>query len=278
MFEDVTLRGYDKIDRRAGLDYSHTKLALQRLAKFHAASAVLYALDSASMEHHHFPNIGPGLEHFYPLFKNTMSQLAETAESWAGCEVYAAKLHKLEKYVIEKAFDIFTWNEDDFNVLTHGDTWINNFLYKYDDDGQLEDCLMVDFSTGYFGEPGIDLVYLLYGSTSDDIKEAEFDRLIHDYHEELVDVLKKLGYKKKLPSIVDLQISMLRKGLYGVMFSIFLIPIRLLKDVENADLGSLLNSSDEAKAFRTMLFNSPGYQARMSYLLSYFDRKGLLEV
>lgn len=230
------------------------------------------------MQHHHFPNIGPGLEHFYPLFTNTMTQLSETVASWKGCEQYATKLQKLVHQVIEKAFDIFTWNENDFNVLTHGDAWINNFLFKYTNDGKLEDCLMVDYSVGYFGQPGIDLVYLLYGSTSDDIKEKEFDLLIHNYHSELVNILKRLGYKKKLPTILDLQISVLRKGLYGLMFSIFLIPIRLLEDVENADLGSLLGSSDEAKAFRKQMFSSPAYQKRMSYLLDYFNRKGLLEV
>lgn len=62
------------------------------------------------------------------------------------------------------------------------------------------------------------------------------------------------------------------------MFSIFLIPIRLLQDVANANLGSLLSSDEEAKSFRKILFSSPGYQQRMTYLLDYFNRKGFLEV
>lgn len=227
VFEDVTLLGYNKIDRRNGLDFAHTKLVLQRLAKFHACTAILHSLDPAAMQHFHFPNIGPGLEHFYPLFTNTMAQLAELSETWEGCEKYAAKLHKLQHYLIEKAFDIYTWDENDFNVLTHGDCWINNFLFKTSNDGQLDDCLMVDFSTGYFGQPGIDLSYLLFGSTSDDIQEKEFDLLIHQYHNELVDVLTKLGYKRKMPSIVDIQISLLRKGLCGNSFLFFLSKYKL---------------------------------------------------
>lgn len=168
------------------------------------------------MQHHHFQNIAPGKEAFYPLFFNTMAQLAETAREWKGCELYVEKLKKLVPFVVHKSFSVFIRDEESFNVLNHGDPWINNFMFKYSaNDGTLEDCLMLDFSAGFFGEPGIDLVYLLYGSTSDEIKEKEFDMLVHDYHAELIDVLKKLHYRRKLPSVTDIQISILKVGLYG---------------------------------------------------------------
>lgn len=167
------------------------------------------------MKDHHFRNIGPDQPYFYPLFTNSMATCAELAANWKGCEKFAKKLSILEKHVIEKAFDVYTWNEDDFNVLTHGDAWLSNALYKYNANGDPEDCILVDYSIGYFGSPGIDLSYLLFGSTCDEIQEKEFDLLIQDYHTELVSVLTKLGYKKKLPSVIDLQIEVLRKGLIG---------------------------------------------------------------
>lgn len=227
VFEDLTLTGYTKADRKHGLNYAETKLMLQQLAKFHAATAVLYTLDPDSMKDHHFPNIGPDQTYFYPLFTNAIKSCAEQAATWNGCEKFAQKLHKLEPYLIEKAFDIYTWDKNDFNVLTHGDAWISNALFKYTDDGKKAptECVLVDFSIGYFGSPGIDLAYLLFGSTANDIKEREFDLLIQDYHTELIKVLTKLGYKRRLPSVKDLQIEMLRKGLVG-MFSSTILSLK----------------------------------------------------
>lgn len=90
--------------------------------------------------------------------------------------------------------------------------------------------------------------------------------------------MKNVSLNLWMNQILDLKQIKFFFFLLGVMFSVFLIPIRLLENVADADLGALLGSSDEAKAFRKILFSSPGYQKRMSYLLEYFDRKGLLEV
>jgi len=42
IFEDLTKDGYVNVDRKVGLDYQHLKMVLTKLAKWHAASAVLY--------------------------------------------------------------------------------------------------------------------------------------------------------------------------------------------------------------------------------------------
>lgn len=41
IFEDLTPLGYKDPDLRAGLDYNHLKIAIKRLAEWHAASAHL---------------------------------------------------------------------------------------------------------------------------------------------------------------------------------------------------------------------------------------------
>lgn len=64
----------------------------------------------------------------------------------------------------------------------------------------------------------------------------------------------------------------------GVMYSTFLIPIRLLDDVANADLSNLLGLTEESNEFRRVLFSPKGYKERMSYLLDFYDRKGLIDV
>lgn len=41
VFEDLTLAGYGNVDRRIGLDVEHFEKVLEKLAKWHAATAVL---------------------------------------------------------------------------------------------------------------------------------------------------------------------------------------------------------------------------------------------
>lgn len=41
VFEDLTVNGYKNVNRTLGLDYDHLKLVLCKLAKWHAASAIL---------------------------------------------------------------------------------------------------------------------------------------------------------------------------------------------------------------------------------------------
>lgn len=42
VLEDVSVKGYSTMDRKQGLDLLHAKLFIQKLAKFHAATTILY--------------------------------------------------------------------------------------------------------------------------------------------------------------------------------------------------------------------------------------------
>jgi hypothetical protein len=42
VFEDLSMRGYKMPDRKVGLDRQHLKMTLVKLAKWHAATAVLH--------------------------------------------------------------------------------------------------------------------------------------------------------------------------------------------------------------------------------------------
>ncbi|XP_039429594.1 uncharacterized protein LOC120413009 [Culex pipiens pallens] len=278
VFEDLSLQGYRSADRKQGLSYHQLEMVLEKVAKFHAATAFLFEQDEEIMKDHNYRNINEEVPHFYPLFQNSMVACAEQARKWpTTAKAIADKLFKLEQTVIPKGCQVYTRDNTTFNVLNHGDLWVNNVMYKNDLRGNPVDCTLVDYAVGFFGSPAIDLSYLLFTSSSDDVTTEQFDLLLQYYHAELVDCLAKLGYSKKLPSLLDIQVEMLRKGFVGIMFVTFLIPLRLIEDTASADLGHLLGSSAEAVDFRRRMFSHPKYQGRMEYLLQYFDRKGYLD-
>lgn len=277
VFEDLKHCGYVNVDRRVGLDVRHMELAFKKLAKWHAATAQLAQVDPATMEKHQFRNVCPDVNNFHAFFEKSMRTAGETIKTWPGCEVYGEKLQVLADSIIAKCCDVFTKDINAFNVLNHGDVWLSNIMFKNDPEGRPTDAVFVDYAVGYYGSPGIDLSYLLFTSNAETNTEDDWDALLRLYHTELVANLKKLGYIGKLPSLLDIYIEYLRKSYYGMMISLFVIPLRLIDDTENSDLGNLLGIEPKNIAFRKMLFGTPKYRDFIEPLLKFWDRKGLLD-
>lgn len=57
----------------------------------------------------------------------------------------ATKLDKLAKMFRNKYADIYKYEPDKFCVLNYGDCWINNIMFKENDNRKLNDILMVPF-------------------------------------------------------------------------------------------------------------------------------------
>lgn len=69
--------------------------------------------------------------------------LIGAVSKWPGFEKYAEKLKKHQAKLFEKSTSIGIMNEDDFNVLNHGDMWLNNILFRYEQSGRPVDLRFV---------------------------------------------------------------------------------------------------------------------------------------
>lgn len=77
------------------------------------------------------------------LIKNTIVALANVTKNWDGFEHIAKKLTEMEPRAFKSACQSYRNNEIDFTVLTHGDLWMNNVMFKYDEKNEPIRCLMV---------------------------------------------------------------------------------------------------------------------------------------
>lgn len=142
VFEDLTLRGYCTESPISGLNFEQCRIALEKLAFFHATSAVLLEKNPDAFKAYSKgtfdPSHGANLKYFTDIFR----EFANEAESMGVDPKIANKFKALAPKVITKATQCFQKNPKEFNVLNHGDFWTNNILFKYQS-GQLVDALFV---------------------------------------------------------------------------------------------------------------------------------------
>lgn len=179
---------------------------------------------------------------------------------------------------MDEMIRITSADENGFNVINHGDAWINNYLFSYDENDKPNDILFIDFQISYYASPIIDLYYFFVTSTQHNLKATAFDTFIQHYHIELSLNLKKLGYQKKIPSLKDLHIELLKKGLFGSMCTLLIMPIVLVNPSEDAKMDSFIEDTEGSRKFKKALYNNPRYITGLEEILPVFDSKGLLDL
>lgn len=149
---------------------------------------------------------------FIKMFEAFQSSVASDDESGE----IADKIARWNRNKIVTQFvDVGTPMLTGFQVLNHGDLWVNNMMFKSDEDENPLDVSLIDFQGPFWGTPVIDLMYFIISSAADDIKIEHFDSFIAFYHEELTAALKKLNFNQPIPTLSELHIDMLDKGFCG---------------------------------------------------------------
>lgn len=104
----------------------------------------------------------------------------------------------------------------DFHTILHGDLWVNNQMFRYNEQKQLEDVKFVDFQFSYYGNPMCDLIYFLFTSLKPELVVEHLDDLVAYYHAQLVNAMAVLKVTTNPPSLDQLQIQLQRAGPFGM--------------------------------------------------------------
>ncbi|XP_075158017.1 uncharacterized protein LOC142231287 [Haematobia irritans] len=138
VFNDLKFEGFKMHSRFTGLDWNHSLMVLQKLAKFHAASMVLIKNDPAITK-----RFIKGLfceeafgksETLYEMFGGYLNQLVKITSSWTNYEYINSKLQKYYNRFKEISATLGNHKEGDrVKVINHGDLWATNFMFAYED-------------------------------------------------------------------------------------------------------------------------------------------------
>ncbi|XP_037953862.1 uncharacterized protein LOC119684004 [Teleopsis dalmanni] len=278
IFEDLTMRGFTNPDRLQGLDKNLSKMVLKKLAKMHAASAVLNEREPRSLEHYDRGMYNRHTDNYAPCFVGLLEAMGRRLRQWPGYEHYAQKIEKLRPMYMELAKRVFDPLEGRLNVLAHGDIWTNNVMVKYDkESGNPLDAVIIDFQYSAWGSPAIDLFYFFNTSLNEELQLAVEDELIQYYYEILADTLKKLRYKAKIPSLHSFHMELEEKAFYAFCASCILQAVQRNEDTHDADFNALMLEDERAVKFKDSCYDTEFSERIVKKFLPVYDRRGLLE-
>lgn len=216
LLEDLGLQGFKNVNRQNSLDMEHSKIALKKLAQWHAASAVRVEFKGCYNDIYLKGALNPDGE---PLVRAMCSSAIQNVllacKDMTNSELYYEQLEKLSVKFPEFLLENITYNPNEFNVLNHGDFWCNNVMFQYNEAGKVNDAYIVDYQMARYGSPGHDLIYFMISSVKLNLKVAHFDELIKYYHKHLIANLKLLKYTKPVPSLGDIHKMIMESRAYG---------------------------------------------------------------
>lgn len=280
IFEDLIEKNYKMANRTNGLDLAHAKMIIKKLAKMHLISLIYNQENNHELEK--FFNRGMfcrqanGINSY---FETNFDYLIKEIERWnPGWEYYVKKLNKMKKNLIENARKVFDPCDTDFNVLVHGDLWINNIMYKYNDNNIPEDVIMVDFQMCKWGSPAIDLLYFMATSLSDEFRANNQDELIQYYHKCLIGISRKFNYTGFIPNLHQLQQQFFKNYFYSFTSTVIVMPMMMSEHAVGADFRTLMGLDDRSDAMKNGIYSSLKCHEILKRVLPIFDKKGILDL
>ncbi|KAL4713769.1 hypothetical protein ACJJTC_004300 [Scirpophaga incertulas] len=238
--EDATLQSFGSAIRQEGIDLQHCKEAFKALAQFHALS---FAMKDQELEE--FNRIKgyvfetyyhERLRNWYTRFWNRISGIAiDAVEKEYPNSIY---VDKIKQFAVPERYDdmIKAVSNAQTAVISHGDSWTNNFLFKYNN-GVPIDAKIIDFQLTRCARPVLDVVFLVYACTSKDLRDKHYGELMKYYHEVLCNQIKELGSdpQKLYPwSLYDEEVK--KFSYFGLAFSFESTPMIVLAPEDAVDM------------------------------------------
>lgn len=212
------------------------------------------------------------------FFRNTAKGIAIAARKWHGFEGIADKVANIPDYAytdIYKEYMPLT-AENSFNTLIHGDLWSSNILFNFDENKVPIETRWVDFALCKHTKPTFDLTLLLYSTYHDSITQDDRERLIQFYHSELSELLQKMDYPKKIPSLLDIHSVAFRMDLYNSIIILLIIGLRYVGiSYEGGFIEMSENMGRDDNT--TGMYTQPECRVKLQYLLEMFNRRGYFD-
>ncbi|XP_068158779.1 LOW QUALITY PROTEIN: uncharacterized protein [Drosophila tropicalis] len=283
VFDDLTQYGYKLANRQSGLNEEHCVIILKKLGKFHASSMILAEKEPSVREHFTSGMLDENYirtnERFINFMTLQLRTLANLVAKWTDddYEQLARKLHRHCDNLKENLVMTGRPQANELTVLNHGDLWVNNFMYKYDNQQPI-DAIFVDFQNSFFGSPGCDINFFLNSSVQLNILIHRREFLIETYYQSLRESLESM-HSTLIPSYKDIQNEIRARELYGFFSSYAFLPMVTMRKEDSYDISieALTDQEFAIKKVQLMFTSNPRTTDTLRYALKRFDQLGIFD-
>ncbi|XP_046401385.1 uncharacterized protein LOC124167502 [Ischnura elegans] len=293
--EDLSEAGYkipDSTSFTVGLDLDHSSLVMKTLGKFHA---ITYAAEKLLLPSKNwvaeFPVFSRDSIFYDPIGKDVVSPLFPLVKSCVETFVtMSSQMNGLPKQpdftgALTKALEnnwpnlcrLVQPDPQGFNVLSHGDCWINNAMFLYDG-GRPVDLKIIDFQISRYCHPAVDIFYFMYLCTRREFRDKNLHSLVLEYYNSLVYYLSVLGFDVPPITLDKLKEDLVKYRAFGIAINSSFTPTMLLgEDFMPSNSGELsveqlrdLYDTGNSSALLKKFKSDPTFRSRMETLIREF--------
>lgn len=228
VMEDLRESGSNMWNKFKPINFEHTKLVIAALGRLHALSFAMKAKRPEQFEkfkklNDMFSQMGED-DNFEQYINGLITNAVNTIDpSETKMRKRAIKLLEGFKKLITESVDPEA--AEPFSVVTHGDTWSNNFMFHYNKRGVPDGITLIDWQISRYCSPILDFVYFTFICTDRELRAKHFDEMISIYHRSLKELLDHMGGDVASQFPFTSLLRQLKKfGKFGVITAIFILP------------------------------------------------------
>lgn len=239
IMEDLRHIGFGMANKYKPLELEYVEIVLKTLASFHAVSFAFKNLRPEEFEPFKKYNCLMAELMLTPMLIEFFKGLLDSASaSFEDNPEIKDKLTNLKENFSENfLFLTNPANAGDFNTIGHGDSWVNNFLFKLDQDGRPTNLALIDWQISRYAPPILDLAYFIFTSTDKALRDAHFEHLQNLYYATLAQTLRQFGCDpESVYPEPEYRSQWVKFGRYGMILSLMVVPVVTQSPSEVADM------------------------------------------
>ena len=254
VLENLEFSGYKRYDRHQHLsDFDHCRVALRRLAHFHAISTLIqrdseqslvdlypFAVDAVTFQQRFERTICGPVRRELTKYLMTSGRRGFGVDGLDTTEKAAEAVDGLLQDLFWKLVELRAKPDDRrLAVLIHGNLEPQNIVFQYDEASGRPICAkFLDFSALTVSSPVIDISYFMNRAVSPSISSAHHAALLQHYHRAHTEAIESFGmhgFDLELETLLDEYQS---KQDYGAMMGCLLQPALFVLQCLNRERNS----------------------------------------